>query len=83
MRQTMIKFQKVSFGIAGVSAMFAALFVVLDGGGFEIAMSFFMLAAILAVIYGIIVLGEIDTKQQTQIDDLKRELEEMKQKMNQ
>ena len=79
----MRKIQKVLFGITVVSAMLAAFFNLVGSGNIGLTIDFLLFAAIFALIWGIIVLGEIDTKQQAQIDDLKRELEEMKRKLEQ
>jgi hypothetical protein len=77
----MEKFRLVCFGFVIVSSVLTAFFNILGGGNVAFSLFYFLLASIFGFIWVIIVLGEKDSEQQTQIDDLKRELEEMKERL--
>jgi len=68
--------------VAIVAAMIAATCTLLGGGSIELAVIFLLCAANIGMIYAVLALSKKDDTQQTQIDDLKRELEEMKGKLD-
>jgi len=79
----MNKFHTINWTIVMLAAMVAAVGTMLGGGGIELAVIFLLLAANVGTIYAMIALSKKMITQQAQIDDLKRELEEVKGKINQ
>ena len=72
------KFHTVNLITVVVAAIISAICTLLGGGSIELAVIFLLLAANVGTGYAILALSKKDDTQQTQIDDLKRELEEMK-----
>ena len=67
--------------VAVMSVLLAVFFAIFDDGNREHAFICCLLAGCMLLMMAIVDLREEDATQQTQIDDLKRELEEMKGKM--
>jgi uncharacterized paraquat-inducible protein A len=74
-------FWRISWIIAVVASIIAAVCTLLSGGSIELAIIFLLLGASVPMQRVIILLSKKDDAMQTQIDTLTRELEEVKRKL--